>query len=106
MAIQFCAIREKSTNKVLCDTYNEGYHYSEYTHQDAYISRGFLPLEKCFGEKDLRDDEGTIMLFESIEKAELYLLKNYSYKDRNLFEVLSFAALDAVVEAYLLGKTE
>ena len=111
MNIQFCVIREKATGNLLCNRYDEGYHYSEMTNCSPSVNVAYAPMYKCFGTKNLEDDECSLVLFESREKADKWLQKNYGASKyqpytAHAYEVLSFAEVDLVMEQYLLGNVE
>ena len=92
----------------LCHTthYSPGYHYSEYTHEDASYSLNteYLPIDKIYGIQDGIEELKTLIIFESRDKANEYI-NDYYGETRINYEVLSFAEVDAIVEQLLLGNT-
>jgi hypothetical protein len=108
MSIQFCVVRQKESGLVLANGYdhNPGYNYSEYTRESSYtsINKSFQPIEKLFGPQDSLDGY-TVIIFENKDSAQEFII-DYCGDNASDYEVLSFAEIDAIVEAHLLGNSD
>jgi hypothetical protein len=108
MAIQFCVVRRKQDGHFLVKAteYEPGYSYSEYTRQDpSYnVNQTFVSITEIYKNQDYVDDIKSLVIFESRDKASQHIKSYYPPEHYGEYEVLSFAEIDVIVEAILLGQ--
>lgn len=99
MSIVFTIIRDKRNNEVLCKS-TSSYCYSDYTH-GTETDTTWEKVEHIINDYN---SSMSIVLFESAERARLYITHYLGEELLETYEVLSFAEIDAITESILLGK--
>jgi len=75
--MKFCIIKDSESGYFYGKKYEEGYNYSTYTQQDAYIETCWKPLSFFIG---IDDDSCGLIIFESRKKALDYIKKEWNSK--------------------------
>ena len=83
----------KKDGEYLGKVYEPGYHYSEYTHEDARYGDCWKPLKEYLGE----DRDSGITIFVSKDAAKKHADTQYSWS-RSKIEIVPLAALYGEIE--------
>jgi len=71
--MKMCVVKDISNGDFFGKEYDEGYHYSEYTHSDAAVNATWKPLKFY-----LEDDNSCgLIIFESAKKARGYMNREW-----------------------------